>query len=54
MTCSCVFCRSSGWLASAVRQYEAGIYPGTPPYEWRKSEIAFYSRRFARRARGEL
>ena len=53
MSCSCVFCCSSGWIADAVRLYESGIYPGTPPYERRKIEIAFWSRRWARRARGE-
>jgi alkanesulfonate monooxygenase SsuD/methylene tetrahydromethanopterin reductase-like flavin-dependent oxidoreductase (luciferase family) len=53
MTCSCIFCSSSGEVAQAVARYQAGIYPGTAPYEQRKTEIRFWSRRFARRARGE-
>lgn len=53
MSCSCIFCRCSGDMARAVVRYQAGVYPGTRPYERRKSMIRFMSRRFARRARGE-
>lgn len=49
--CRCILCQSSGWVAGAVRRYESGIYPGTPPYEWRKSKIRFQSMRWSERAR---